>query len=130
MRTILHRNYTFEDKDPVIYAMMYVVRQKEKLTNARAEAITGVTRWSSWFDGVTRKPRNDLVTQGMGALGYVRRDVQRNDGTIEVHFVKVRDFGDYAAEIKKQTEWLLKQGIKKKRTARKKGARGDGKGKN
>jgi hypothetical protein len=120
MKMTIYRNYRFIDKDPIIDALRTVVKSNEKLTNGRAATITGVAAGTleNWFDGGTRKPQNATVTQVSASLGYVRRDELKPDGQVVVGFVKARRY-DYAKEIEKQADWLLKQGKKKRPTKRK-----------
>jgi hypothetical protein len=119
----IYRNYRFIDKDPILDAARTMVRNDERLSNSRAEAITGVTAttFSNWFDGSTRRPQNATITQAAAALGYVRRDEIRADGQVVVGFVKFHGFKlDFEKEIEKQANWILKQGLKKKRPRKKK----------
>lgn len=119
----IYRNYRFIDKDPIIDAMRTVVKDELKLNNFRAQSITGVSAgtFENWFEGGTRRPQNATVSQAAAALGYVRRDELKANGEVVVGFVKARNY-DYAKEIEKQADWLLKQGkTKKKRTAKKNG---------
>jgi hypothetical protein len=119
----IYRNYRFLDKDPILYAAKTMVRSDEKLTNGRAERITGVTAstFDGWFDGGVRRPQNATITQVAAALGYVRRDELKPDGQVVVGFVKASGTKlDYEKEIEKQANWLLKQGLKKKRRPKKK----------
>src|ERR1700757_2984378 len=102
--TIYYRNYPWNvDKDPIIDAAKTVVRMDEKLSNGRAASITGVaaSTFEAWFEGPPRRPQNATMCQARGALGYVRRDELKTDGTVVVGFVKARDY-DYAKEIEKQ----------------------------
>jgi hypothetical protein len=118
----IYRNYRFIDKDPILDAAKTMVRNDEKLSNGRAERITGVTAttFGGWFDGGTRRPQNATITQAAAALGYVRRDELKPDGQVVVGFIKARNTKlDFEKEIEKQADWLLKQGLKKKRTTRK-----------
>src|SRR5262245_49000973 len=115
--TVHYRNYLFvRDQDPIVDAMRTVVKSEEKLKNSMAHEITGVATqtFDNWFNGTTRKPQNATVSQAMGALGYVRRDSMRRDGTVEVGFVKARSL-DYEKEIEKQADWILKYGNSKKK---------------
>jgi hypothetical protein len=97
-----------------------MVKSELKMKNSRAAAITGIAvgTLDNWFNGSTRRPQNATVSQVAAALGYVRRDEFKANGEVAVGFVKARDY-DYAKEIEKQADWLLKQG-KKKRPAKKK----------
>jgi len=127
MRVTVYRNYRFIDKDPVIDAMRTVVKSEEKLSNHNAHQISGVATatFDGWFDGGTRKPQNASVTQAMGALGYVRRDVLNKDGTVTPAFARARDL-NYKEEITKQADWFLKHHAKKKRVRRVKKKNGSG----
>jgi transcriptional regulator with XRE-family HTH domain len=116
-----YRNYRWKDKDPIIDALR-TVRNDEGLTNHETAQITGVaaSTFKNWFDGETRRPMNSTSTQMAAALGYVRRDELRADGTVVVGFVKAREY-DYVAERKKQADWIIRtHGPKKKRKAGKK----------
>jgi hypothetical protein len=118
----IYRNYRFIDKDPILDAARTMVRTDEKLSNGRAEAITGVSSgtFEGWFDGGTRRPQNATITQAAAALGYVRRDELKSDGQVIVGFIKAHNTKlDHEKEIEKQANWLLKQGLKKKRPTRK-----------
>jgi len=118
----VYRNYHFIDKDPIIDALRTMVKAEEHLSNNKASQITGVasSTFDNWFDGPTRCPRNATATQVMAALGYVRRDDMDRNGKVIIGYAKAHEY-DYATEIKKQADWLLKQGRKKKpRPSRKK----------
>jgi hypothetical protein len=121
-KVTIYRNYRFMDKDPIIDAIKTVVRSDEKLNNSHAHRITGVTAttFDGWFEGSTRRPQNATISQVAAALGYVRRDELKSDGQLVVGFVKANSKIDYEAEIEKQANWLLKQGLKKKRPRKKK----------
>jgi hypothetical protein len=123
----IYRNYRFLDKDPILDAAKTMIRTDEKLSNNRAESITGVSAstFDGWFDGGIRRPQNATITQAAGALGYVRRDELKPDGQVVVGFIKAHGTKlDYEKEIEKQASWTLKQGLKKKRSPRKKKANG------
>jgi hypothetical protein len=124
---IYRRNYRFIDKDPILDAARTMVRTDEKLSNSRAEKITGVKAgtFKGWFDGGTRLPQNATITQVAAALGYVRRDELKPDGQVVVGFIKAHNTKlDFEKEIEKQANWLLKQGLKKKRSTRKRKTNG------
>lgn len=113
----IYRTYRFIDKDPIIDALRTVVRDGEHLNDHRASVITGVsaTTFHNWFEGGTRCPQNASATAAASALGYVRRDELRKDGSVSVGFVKARATSEeYRNEIKAQADWLLKQGKRKK----------------
>jgi hypothetical protein len=121
MRTYIYRNYRFLDKDPIIDAVRTVVKSEEHLKNNHVHQISGVATATldNWFDGVTRQPRNSTVSQVTAALGYVRRDELKSDGTVVIGFVKARDL-DWEKEIEKQANWFLKtHGPKKKKKKKK-----------
>lgn len=115
MKINIYRNYRFIDKDPILDALKTVVRDGEGLNNNRAAAITGIapTTFNGWFDGGVRKPQNATATQVAAALGYVRRDELKEDGQVIVGYTKARKV-DHKAEMKKQADWLLKQGKRRK----------------
>lgn len=123
-RSYLYRNYRFIDKDPICDALRTVIRSQEHLKNHHVHQITGVAAQTidGWLDGATRRPQNATVCQVTSALGYVRRDELRADGTVVIGFVKDKDY-DYEKEIEKQTQFFLKHhpnAKKKKSKARKK----------
>jgi hypothetical protein len=67
------------------------------------------------FSGGTRRPQNATVAQVTAALGYVRRDELRGNGTVIIGFVKARDL-NYQREIEKQATWLMRhRGPRRKR---------------
>ena len=108
MKINVYRNYVWIDKDPIVDALRTIC-QDEKLTNYEAAAITGVsvTTFANWFEGPTQRPMNATSTQVAAALGYVRRDELKSDGTVTVGYVKARKV-DYKSEREKQADWLLK----------------------
>lgn len=120
-KVTIYRNYQFIDKDPIIDALRTVVKSDEKLNNHKASQITGVAAGTldNWFNGPTRCPQNATATQVAAALGYVRRDEFARDGSVHVGYAKAKDY-DYAKEIEKQANWILKQGRKRKPRTRKK----------
>jgi len=123
----IYRTYRFIDKDPIIDAVRTVVQSDEHLKNNHVHQISGVATQTldNWFDGPTRNPRNSTVSAVTTALGYIRHDRIRPDGTLDVRFVKQREL-DWGKEIEKQADWVLKHaGPKKKRKQRKK-ANGNG----
>jgi hypothetical protein len=122
----IYRNYRWVDKDPLIDALRTVC-QDEGLTNYEAHCITGIstTTFKGWFDGETRRPQNATATQAAAALGYVRRDELRHDGTVVVGYVKARKL-DYKKEREKQADWILDQRGPKPKRKRTKKANGHG----
>jgi hypothetical protein len=121
-RVFIYRNYRFIDKDPIIDAVRTVVKSEEHLKNSHVHQISGVATATldNWFDGVTRQPRNSTVCQVTAALGYVRRDELKPDGSVVIGFRKAREY-DWEKEIEKQADFYLKtHGPPKKRKAKKK----------
>lgn len=120
----IYRTYRFIDKDPIIDAVRTVV-ETEKLKNQFVHELSGVaaTTLHNWFDGPTKKPNNATTCAVTAALGYVRRDRLRPDGTLEIGYVKARDY-DYVKERDKAATWLLRQNSAKKRKPRKKKGNG------
>lgn len=113
--------YNFTDKDPLIDAQRTMFRD-EGLSEYEAAQISGVSpsTYKGWFRGATRRPNNATSTQTAAALGYVRRDEMRRDGTVVVGYVKARTI-DPTKERERQANWILKhRGPKRKRTKRKK----------
>jgi DNA-binding transcriptional regulator YdaS (Cro superfamily) len=130
-KTYIYRTYRWTDKDPILNAVAQVVKAQEHLKNSQVHAICGVATATldNWFSGGTRRPQNSTVTAVTSALGYVRRDELRPDGTVVPGFVKANSKIDYEREMEKQADWLLKQhGAKKKRPRRKKKAKSNGNG--
>jgi len=121
----IYRTYRWIDKDPIIDAVKTVVKTDEHLKNHHVHQISGVATATldNWFEGNTRRPQNSTLTAVTSALGYVRRDTLNRDGTVSVGFVKARDY-DYAKEIEKQADWLLKQGKPKKKRKQKSNGNG------
>jgi hypothetical protein len=117
----LYRTYRFLDKDPIIDAIRTCV-QDEKLTYHKVGQISGVAdaTLSNWFDGETRKPNNCTVTAVSSALGYVRHDRLDRDGNLVVAFEKAREY-DWQKEIERNADFLLKQGKKPRKRAKKNG---------
>jgi hypothetical protein len=123
MARYLYRNYRFKDKDPICDALRTVIRSEEHLKNNHVHQISGVAAQTidGWLDGATRRPQNATVCQVTAALGYVRRDELKTDGSVVVGFIKAKDY-DYKKEIEKQADFFLKtHGPPKKRKAKKKG---------
>jgi hypothetical protein len=92
------------------------------LKNNHVHQISGVAAQTidGWLDGATRRPQNATVCQVTAALGYVRRDELKTDGSVVVGFIKAKDY-DYKKEIEKQADFFLKtHGPPKKRKAKKK----------
>jgi hypothetical protein len=118
-RVHLYRTYRWIDKDPVIDAVRTVVND-EKLKSNAVHEISGVATATldNWFNGHTRKPQNVTVTAVTSALGYVRHDRLKPDGTIAVAFEKARDL-DWGKEIEKQADFILKHGTAKQRKRKK-----------
>lgn len=118
-RVQIYRTYNWIDKDPIIDAVRTVVKSDEKLKNNMVHEISGVstTTLDNWFDGSTRKPQNSTVTAVTSALGYVRRNSFKRDGSIAISFVKQRSL-DYEKEIEKQADFMLKHGAKPKKARR------------
>jgi hypothetical protein len=123
--TLHYRNYRWIDKDPIIDAIRTVVRSDEHLKNSMVHAISGVATATldNWFDGTTKRPQNATITQVTGALGYVRHDELRADGTVVVGFRKARGL-DWREEIEKQTKFFLKHHPDAKKKKQKKKANG------
>jgi hypothetical protein len=122
MARYLYRNYRFKDKDPICDALRTVIRSEEHLKNNHVHQISGVAAQTidGWLDGATRRPQNATVCQVTAALGYVRRDELKTDGSVVVGFIKAKDY-DYKKEIEKQADFFLKtHGPPKKRKAKKK----------
>lgn len=122
MARYLYRNYRFKDKDPICDALRTVIRSEEHLKNNHVHQISGVAAQTidGWLDGATRRPQNATVCQVTAALGYVRRDELKTDGSVVVGFIKAKDY-DYKKEIEKQADFYLKtHGPPKKRKAKKK----------
>lgn len=122
----IYRTYRWIDKDPMIDALRTIA--KDEGVNAHmGHQISGLAAAtiSKWFDGETKRPQNATATAFSAALGYVRADRLRSDGTVDVAFAKARNL-DYQREIEKQADWLLKQGEKPK--PRKKKAKTNGNG--
>lgn len=129
MARYFYRNYRFSDKDPICDALRTVIRSEEHLKNNHVHQISGVAAQTidGWLDGATRRPQNATVCQVTAALGYVRRDELKPDGSVVIGFRKARNY-DYKEEITKQADFFLKthpaNAKKKKRKKRK--ANGDG----
>jgi len=123
MKVRVYRNIRWlNDQDPMVDALRTVVKAENHLSDNMAHQITGVstTTFANWFNGKTRCPQNATATQAAAALGYVRRDELTRDGHVVVGYVRARSL-DYAKEIEKQADWLIKQhGPKKKRPRKKK----------
>ena len=127
-RVFLYRNYRFIDKDLICDALRTVIRSEEHLKNNHVHQISGVASATidGWLDGPTRRPQNATVSQVTAALGYVRRDSLNKDGTVNVGFIKAKDY-DYNTEIEKQAEFFLKtHGAPKKKKPKKKKTNGHG----
>jgi hypothetical protein len=126
-RTFLYRNYRFIDKDPICDALRQVIRGAEHLKNNHVHQITGVAAQTidGWLDGATRRPQNATVTQVTAALGYIRHDEMREDGTVVPGFTKAVTY-DYKKERVKQADFFLKTHSpkKKKKSKRKKNGHG------
>ena len=105
----IYRNYRFIDKDPICDALRTMIRSDEHLKNNQVHEISGVAAQTidGWLDGATRRPQNATVCQVSAALGYVRHDRLRKDGTLEVGFEKV-SVVDHKKEKEKQATWFLK----------------------
>ena len=110
-----YRTYRWIRKDPIIDSLRTVIKSDEHLKNSQVHAISGVATATldNWFDGDTKKPQNSTVCAVTTALGYVRADRIRNDGTLEVRFKKEKAL-DYNKEIDKQADWILKHAQPKK----------------
>ena len=115
-RIHIYRSYRWINKDPIIDAMRTMVRSDENLKNTQVHAISGVATATldNWFEGETKKPQNSTICAVSTALGYVRADRIRKDGTLEVAFKKARDL-DYKEEMVKQASWMLKHAAPKKK---------------
>src|SRR5215467_8733195 len=117
MKVRVYRNIRWlNDQDPMVDALRTVVKAENHLSDNMAHQITGVstTTFANWFNGKTRCPQNATATQAAAALGYVRRDELTRDGHVVVGYVRARSL-DYAKEIEKQADWLLKQGRGRKK---------------
>ena len=125
-RMQIYRTYRWVDKDPMIDALRTIANDEGVNANM-GHQLSGLASAtiSKWFGGETKRPQNATATAFSAALGYVRADKLRNDGTVEVAFAKAREL-DYRKEIEKQADWLIKQGVKKK--PRKKKAKKNGHG--
>jgi hypothetical protein len=108
-RIQVYRTYRWVDKDAIIDAVKTVV-QDEHLKNNTVHQISGVATATldNWFNGSTKKPQNATITAVTSALGYVRRDELRTDGTVNVGFTKARKL-NFKDEMEKQADWLIKQ---------------------
>lgn len=126
-RTYIYRTYRWTDKDPILNAVADVVKRQEHLKNSQVHAICGVATATldNWFSGGTRRPQNSTVTAVTSALGYVRRDELRADGTVVPGFVKANSRIDYEQEMEKQANWILKHAQPKKKRLRKKKTNGE-----
>lgn len=125
MRIHIYRTYRWVDKSPTIDAARTAI-EDEGLSYKDMHELSGsaVATFKGYFVGDTREPRDSTITNAMGAIGRVRRDSLNRDGTIAVAYVKARDI-DFDKEIKKQADWLIKQGKPKRK--RKKKAKPNGK---
>lgn len=67
----IYQSYSFIDKDPVIDKVRTAI-QKEKISYAQIEAISGVTDATlrNWFEGKTRRPQYATVAAVFRAMGY------------------------------------------------------------
>jgi hypothetical protein len=110
------------EKDESIGALRTMIRDDEHLNNNQVERISGVKAGTikNWFDGDTKKPQNATMMAVSSALGYLRRDHRNADGTVSPGFVKDLKSINYAEEMVKQADWLLKHGHTKKKGAKKK----------
>ena len=122
-RVTVYRTFRWLDKDPTIDAIRTVV-QDEHLKEGAVSSISGVASATlkAWFGGATKKPQNATLTAVSSALGYVRHDKLNTDGTVAIHYEKARSL-DWKKEIEKQADFVLQQGKKRKRRARKKTAK-------
>jgi transcriptional regulator with XRE-family HTH domain len=122
MRVKIYRTYRFgADKDPICYALR-TLRQDEGLKNSQVATLAGVAAgtFHNICDGGTRRPQNATVTAISSALGYVRHDRLKKDGSVEVAFEKAREY-DWKDEIKRAADWMLKNdAATKKRAAKRK----------
>jgi hypothetical protein len=114
-RQHIYRTYRWITKDPIIDAIRTVVKSDEHLKNSQVHALSGVATATldNWFDGETRKPQNSTICAVSTALGYVRADRIRSDGTLAVGFKKDKAL-DYGKEIEKQADWVLQHAQPKK----------------
>lgn len=109
MRIKIYRTFRYRtDKDPICYALR-TLRQDERLNNSQVATLSGVTpsTMKNICDGDTRKPQNATTTAISSALGYVRHDRLRKDGTVEIAFEKAREY-DWRDEIERAADWMLK----------------------
>jgi hypothetical protein len=85
------------------------MRQDERLNNSQVATLSGVSpaTMANICDGDTRKPQNATTTAISSALGYVRHDRLRKDGTVEIAFEKARSY-DWRDEIERAADWMLK----------------------
>jgi len=116
-----YRSYRFTQKDQVCDALKTMIRDDEHLNNNQVRAISGVAAQTihGWLDGPTQRPQNATITAVASSLGYVRRDYfDKRTGRYTVAFQKDLPNIDYREEIKKQADWLLKHGNKKKRNGK------------
>jgi len=120
-RIKLYRTYRFIDKDPVCDAVR-TIKQDTGLNNNQIGALSGCAPGTvhNMLDGETRRPQNATTTAIASALGYVRHDRLRRDGTVEIAFEKAREY-DWRKEYERAATWLLKHGGKPKRKRAKKG---------
>jgi len=126
-RTYIYRNYRFLDKDPIIDAVKTVVKGQEHMKNSMVHAVSGVATATldNWFEGTTRRPQNSTVTQVTAALGYVRRDELKPDGTVVIGFRKAQKL-DWKEEAIKQADWMIKHAQPKQKRKKKKAKNGSG----
>lgn len=110
----LYRSYNFVTKDPIIEAARAVRRASKD--DKQAHQISGVHTQTihGWFDGDTRNPRHSTITAYAAAYGFVRQDRLNRDGTVDVHFVQVRDM-NIERELEKQADWILRREQAKER---------------
>jgi len=120
-RVSLYRTYRFIDKDPLIDALRSVVQREEHLKNSDVHAVSGVATATldNWFDGTTQRPQNATATAVTAALGYVRHDEMKADGTVVPGYKKARDI-DPKEEAEKQANWLLRTAEQRARQRKKK----------
>ncbi len=120
-KTYIYRTYRWVDKDPIIGAVMQVVKGEEHLKNNQVHQISGVATATldNWFSGSTRRPQNSTVTAVTSALGYVRRDELLPDGTVVPGFRRARKL-NWQDEIEKQGDWVLKHAQPKVKRKKKK----------
>jgi transcriptional regulator with XRE-family HTH domain len=104
----IYRTYRWRDKNPIIDALR-TIKEQERLNYSQISQLSGVAAatMKNWFEGDTRKPFDHTATAMSSALGYVRHDRLRKDGTVAPAFEKARAY-DWRDELERAADWMLK----------------------